>query len=261
MLTSQPVPRLQSAPRVSGSSDCKREAPHCPRQDYNTIQTQALANMALLLSSSRAHAKGKLALRFQGQVVHALRLFLQEKQKGPVGNTMKLCLNSLHKALPAHPSAAMRAASMGALLSEGHAPFLSSSSQAHLPGAHLPGPGGGAAAAAAAVDNNQEQQHHHSAWRPDREAPKCGPALTPGWGLVSGAALTRKREKDHKGSDVPFRLEQLPAPQPPQYLLCSDLQLVLQLISRTSHLSDLPQPPKGPLSPGLSQAVHSLTLP
>lgn len=79
------------------------EPPHCPRQDYNTIQTQALANMALLLSSSRTHAKGKLALRFQGQVVHALRLFLQEKQKGPVGNTPQLCLNPLYKAGPDRP--------------------------------------------------------------------------------------------------------------------------------------------------------------
>lgn len=73
--------------------------------------------------------------------------------------------------------------------------------------------------------------------------------------------LTHKREKDRKGSDVPFRLEQLPALQSPQYFLCSGLELLLQLLSREPHLSYLPRPPKGHLSPGLSQAVHSLTLP
>lgn len=59
--------------------------------------------LALLMSSSRTHAKGELALRFQGQVIHALGLFLQEKQKGPIGNPRKLCLNPLQKAVPCSP--------------------------------------------------------------------------------------------------------------------------------------------------------------
>lgn len=89
-----------------------------------------------------------LALRFQCQVIHTLGLFLQERQRSPVGNTPKLCLNPLQKSLPL-PVPLKR------LLSE--LSFLSDTpSQAYLPRAHLPGSGGGgAAAAAAAVNNNQ----------------------------------------------------------------------------------------------------------
>lgn len=89
-----------------------------------------------------------LALRFQCQVIHTLGLFLQERQRSPVGNTPKLCLNPLQKSLP-QPVPLKR------LLQE--LSFLSGTpSQAYLPRAHLPGSGGGGAAtAAAAVNNNQ----------------------------------------------------------------------------------------------------------
>lgn len=158
MLASQPVPRLQSGPQgvaevgsVQGNHECIAVRHYTAPGGIRTQSRLGLwQTLALLLSSSRTHAKGKLALRFQGQVIHTIALF-------------------------------------------------------------LPGPGGGVAAATtAAMDKDQQQQQQHSAH-------KC--------------------EKDHKGSDVPFRLEELPAPQPPQYFLCSGLQLLPQLLIRKPHLS------------------------
>lgn len=91
-----------------------------PNTTLGRIRTQSRLRiwqtLALLMSSGRTHAKGNLALRFQGQVIHTLGLFLKEKQKGSIGNTSKRCLNPLQKALPCSPGAGMREASMAAPL-------------------------------------------------------------------------------------------------------------------------------------------------
>lgn len=153
---------------------------------------------------------------------------------------------------------------MGALLSEqpGTHPFLGSSSGAHLPGAHLPGPGGGAAAAAAAVDNNQKQQQHHSAWRPDRQASGCDPCPQHQgrWDKEqhspTNVRKTTKAAMSHSDWNS-CRLLSLHSTSSADAWSCCFSSSAESPISATC-----PRAPEGHLSPGLSQArPYSLTLP